>query len=205
MDYHQDHFLYGKRRKVNVEQCVVKYNKFYNAYDVLLSLQENFNDIRIFFDTGASRTVITLKEFLQPYEYVKHKDEIIKQLENSSYLRVEPRSASGGKIIGYLCHLNNVQLGDGMIDSFYFFLVPNERSQDSLLGNDFLHYCDYVHDANGDIAIKSFDSGSYEEYFERLTSHNLKYRSLDLRSLFENLKPKVETKADLASLSVFKD
>ena len=34
--------------------CVVKYNKFYNAYDILLSLQENFNDIRIFFDTGAS-------------------------------------------------------------------------------------------------------------------------------------------------------
>ncbi len=190
---------------VNVEQCVVKYNKFYNAYDILLSLQENFNDIRIFFDTGASKTIITLKEFLQPYEYRKHKDEIIKQLENSSYLRVEPRSASGNKITGYLCHLNNVQLGDEVVDSFYFFLVPDERLQDSLLGNDFLHYCDYVHDANRDIVIKSFDLESYEEYFEKLTSHNLKHRSLDLRSLLENLEIKVETKSDLASLKAFKD
>ncbi len=178
-----------------MKQCVVKYNESYNAYDVYLKFPERFSRVQMFFDTGASRTVITLHELLRPYEYAKHKDKIIRQLENSFYLRVEPRSASGDKITGYLCYLNNVQLDDGTIDSFYFFLVPNEKSQDSLLGNDFLHCCDYVHDANGDIVIKSFDSESYEEYFEKLTSHNLKYRSLDLRSLLDGLKSSKDRKS----------
>lgn len=190
-----------------MEQCIVKYNESYNAYDTLLRFPRNFNRVRMFFDTGASKTIITLQEFLRHREYAKHKDEIIKQLENSSYLRVEPRSASGDKITGYLCHLNNIQLDKQTVKSFYFFLVPNEKSQDSLLGNDFLHYCNYAHDANGDIVIESFDLKSYEEYFERLTSHDVKHRSLDLRSLLENLETKAEReiKVELASLRVFKD
>ncbi len=170
-----------------MQQCVVKYNKPYNAYDILLSFQESFNDVRMFFDTGASKTIITLKEFLRHREYIKHKDEIIKQLKNSSCLRVEPRSASGDQITGYLCHLNNVQLDKQVIKSFYFFLVTNEKSQDSLLDNDFLHHCSYTHHANGDVVIESFNSESYEAYFKRITNHNLEYQSLDLRSLLDRI------------------
>lgn len=171
----------------SLQQCIVKYNKPYNAYDVLLSFQENFNDVQMFFDTGASKTIITLKEFLRHHEYIKHKDEIINQLKNSSCLRVEPRSASGDQIIGYLCHLNNVLLDKQIIKSFYFFLVPNEKSQDSLLGNDFLHHCSYAHHTNGDIVIESFNFESYEAYFERITNYDLEHQSLDLRSLLDKI------------------
>ena len=103
---------------------------------------------------------------------IEHKDEIINQLKNSSCLRVEPRSASGDQIIGYLCHLNNVLLDKQIIKSFYFFLVPNEKSQDSLLGNYFLYHCSYAHHTNGDIVIESFNSESYEAYFERITNYD---------------------------------
>lgn len=79
-------------------------------------------------------------------------------------------SASDGTVYGYLCKASNVQISGYVIDTFYFYLVPDSeyKRKISLLGADFIACCKFRHNINKDIIIDKFDSNSYIENFSKV-------------------------------------
>lgn len=140
--------------------------------------------VLVTFDTGACGTVITLNSLLRELSKnntkLENKDSLVKKVTKNKFTR-EFKSASGNNITGVLSCLKDATLGTITISPFYFYLVTDCNVEIALLGNDFLHYCKYIHSECDNIEILGFDQNSYNSYYKNIavkTSNEI----LDLQS-----------------------
>ena len=85
-----------------------------------------------------------------------------KDNSNSSFKKVF-KSASGDEMIGYMVDAKNTTIGDTTLDHFYYYLIPQNKRQVALVGNDFLDFCSYSHDICGNIKINTIDMEKYKD------------------------------------------
>ncbi len=126
------------------------------------------------FDTGASRTSISLLSLVENnFDYSQDKAEKMEeylliqknkgqheQIKGNN-LVVELRSASGEKLFGFLADMGRISIGNSVFEHFYYYFVPKNKTAFALLGNDFLHNCEYKHAIQGNIIVTKFDEDSY--------------------------------------------
>ena len=156
--------------ETNIEFTFDKNTNCYFAF-----LDKNGILIPIQCDTGASRTSISLLSFIGAnYDYSESDAERIEeellilknkgkhsQIEGSN-LAIEFHSASGDNLFGFLTDMGKVFIGNTELQHFYYYFVPKNKTAFALLGNDFLHNCEYKHDIGGNIVITKFDESGYE-------------------------------------------
>ena len=124
----------------------------------LLLCSDSDNEIILQFDTGAVNTVISIDTaFGGDYSKIqKVRQEIEQEIQSGIYDRYTFHSASGHEMYAVLVRAENVLIGNEKISEFYFYMIYNIDSSIALLGDDFLAYCQYVHDIKGDIEIERY-------------------------------------------------
>ena len=76
---------------------------------------------------------------------------------------------------GFLTDMGEVSIGSATFSHFYYYFVPKNKSSFALLGNDFLHNCEYNHSIRGNILITKFDEDSYiNSHKNALTQNEIK-------------------------------
>ena len=136
-------------------------------------------------DTGASKTSISLLSLIEDnFEYSKeYATQIEENLLNSknqgkheqikgNNLTIQLRSASGEKIFGFLTDMGKVSIGNTVLEHFYYYFVPKNKTAFALLGNDFLHNCEYKHNIRGNIVVTKFDEDNYVKNHQNALTQN---------------------------------
>ncbi len=150
-------------------------------------------------DTGASKTSISLLALTEDsFDYSKEKAERIeeellvrqnhgehKQIKGNN-LAIELNSASGEKMFGFLCDMGEVSIGNATFQHFYYYFVPKNKTAFALLGNDFLHNCEYSHNIQGNIVVTKFDEDAY------VRSHKNALTQAEIKSLIADVCEKVD-------------
>lgn len=142
--------------------------------------------IEMFWDTGASKTIIypNFIKGLKGVSLIKLKGlkEYLDQeakMENvfghyeSKYVQRRFKSASGDDVTGILCCKQNVLIDELLLKNFYFFLVfsKDETKADELsclLGSDFISCCDRQACIASDEIFTQFDEELYEQRYQKL-------------------------------------
>lgn len=91
--------------------------------------------------------------------------------DNNTYRR-KFYAASGGDFYGYLTRFDDVKIDGFSIPAFYLYMVPQNDKIIALLGNDFLRYCQYYHNIEGDIIITKIDENKYLDDYQHALSIN---------------------------------
>lgn len=158
-----------------------------DSYFLLLDsfIKNNKIPIILKFDTGAAQTIISLGAFSKGLSTQNINSILtqIKQVNSFSF-----RDASGNILKAYPCYLKNITINKIFLDIFYFWLNPNLNLKKALLGNDFIKYCNFNHNINGDIIIKDFDKKNY------LKSHMKKRKFIQEIEISEFVEEKVLNK-----------
>lgn len=115
------------------------------------------------FDTGATRTVISVNALMDKEYTLEEQKEQFHQIKNAKDALVidEFTSASGDKMGGIKCCASQINLSGEIWENFYYYIVFGSKRKTALIGDDFISCCSFVHSVNGDIILKSFDDGLY--------------------------------------------
>ena len=109
------------------------------------------------FDTGAVNTVISVEAL------TKRKIDkawIVQSIQDKTPCR-KFKSASGNEMTGYLVHVDNADIAGSRIERFYYYMIMNVDNAVSLIGDDFISKCTFLHSKDGDIEVTAFDSIGY--------------------------------------------
>lgn len=168
-----------------------------NVYSTNLQiLRERICEIPMTWDTGANKSIIysNLLNNLIGASRVRWFT-IDKIISNQSFLKAYRKKyvttdfsgISGNKLIGILCCLHSVRIGELDLENFYFYLVPADFNQGTgLLGADFISCCDRNCRVKNDEIVTGFDVGEYESYYKGQAKKNGR-EIYDLKFLQEDL------------------
>ena len=135
-----------------------RYNKETEAF--MLKVDHHgigdFDSFSMKFDTGAVATVIGAGQLFEDYSE-KNVSDFRVLFEKAGIEPEDFESASGHELIGYPCAFSDVSLSGVEIPYLPFYLVVNTSRNVSLLGNDFISHCRFVHEPQGDIEIVEYD------------------------------------------------
>lgn len=161
----------------------------------------NRRRLHFVWDTGAFISVLSVSNFIKDTESTGYK-KLVKSIdEDTEYIDYNSVSGSGK---GVLRMVKNLRIHGLLIKSFYFLLVKDvKRIVDgepyyagvSLLGADFIDFCHYAHDVEGDITVSGFDSNKYTLYHNSYRYKNSDMQYWDLFSAEADISP-VEAKSD---------
>lgn len=133
-----------------------------NKHRHLISVSsKNINDLRLLFDTGSDMTLIsrsTLKDITGLSE-----EELSNKLSVSREQVIT--TATGEKIetLVYPCCILNATIGSLVLPKLFFTTLSIDSN--SLLGSDFIDFCDITKTKLGVYQITDFDYINYEREF----------------------------------------
>lgn len=150
----------------------VEYDKIKMRYTLMFKNLGIGDGTAIFmkFDTGAVNTVIGLRTLFK-YLSKNNLDNLISMFESSGIHKERFNSASGDELYGYPCILHDVEISGTSIKNFCFYIIVNDKRTLSLLGNDFISFCDFSHKEGGDIIITKYnDTEAYRSFMNKSKS-----------------------------------
>lgn len=132
-------------------------------YEIPISI--NGQDIMLKFDTGASSSIISFNYFK---ENISNEviDIVVNYCEKNCKIKQSFIASTGDSMIGYLVDAGQIKMGKNILPHFYYYFIPKNNKCVALLGNDFLHYCEYSHKICGDIIISNIDMNEYQKKFQ---------------------------------------
>lgn len=165
------------------------YFTFLNKNGILIPLQ---------CDNGSSHSSISLLSLIEDgFEYTQDKasqieEELLiqknegkREIVKGNNLVVKLKSASGDDMFGFLTDMGKISIGDADFEHFYYYFVPKNKTAFALMGNDFLHHCEYKHNIGGNIVITGFDEDGYiNSHKEALTQNEIKSLIHGITSIF---------------------
>ena len=179
------------------KEIVANWNFLSNNYGIKLSTDSSVSETYITFDTGAAVTVLGCNMLFDLGITESRSELAIMRLLTIS--GITPRvfySATKTEMLGYPCVIENMKLSGVVIDKFYFYLFLGGDNPDvSLLGNDFLKYCEYTKKLDSDIVITDFNNILYESNF---LSETKSKRAFPVNLILDELE-RIESTKDLAS------
>lgn len=146
------------------------------------------------FDTGAVNTVIGLRTLFK-YLSKNNLDKLLNMFEISGIHKEKFNSASGDALYGYPCVLHDVEVSGIRIKNFCFYIIVNDKRTLSLLGNDFISFCDFSHKKGEDIIITNYnDVEAYKSFMIKSQS-----KVLELDEIFKDINSDYEYRKNIAA------
>lgn len=167
--------------------CKVKYSKQAKTYTIVVpEFQQGLRRITFKFDTGATDTMITVNALFTNSKIAKKAVWFLNRCYSNKekYASKCLRAASGSKMKGILCSVNDFAFNGLKSFKFYFYLIFSTANPKALLGVDFIRCCDFNCKIGQDIEITKFYNGIYPGMF----SIRDKARAIDISELLTILK-----------------
>lgn len=124
-------------------------------------------------DTGAYCSLISITSLLELGLVSNNNLDLLREgFQNGNIYVRKMKSASSHIIDCVPCVLRNIYLDDTLIKEFYFYLPLDTSLSSTLLGLDFIRFCNFIKDSETKITITSFDYSRYKENFLRSVGNN---------------------------------
>ncbi|MBO4374650.1 MAG: hypothetical protein J5829_06050 [Lachnospiraceae bacterium] len=143
--------------------------------------------IEFTWDTGAFISSLSVSNFIKDSDSEEYKLMVKSIDDDSEYIEYNSVSGSGK---GVLRKIKTLQIGNLLIEDFYFLLVKDVKriignrdylASTCLLGSDFIDCCKFEHDVESDIIVTGFDINKYTEHH---SVHRYKNREMVFKDLF---------------------
>ena len=124
-------------------------------------------------DTGAYCSLISITSLLELGLVSNDNLDLLREgFQNGNICVRKMKSASNHIIDCVPCVLRDIYLDDTLIKEFYFYLPLDTSLSSTLLGLDFIRFCNFTKESETKITITSFDYVRYKENFLRSSNNS---------------------------------
>lgn len=137
----------------------------------------NRRKLSFIWDSGAFISVLSVSNFIKDTESESYQM-LVESIDGEKNY-IEYNSVSGGGK-GVLRKIKDLTIGNLHIDEFYFLLVKDVKrmigakecvANVALLGSDFMDFCKFEHDIEGDFIVTGFSGDQYATYHQSYKYH----------------------------------